>query len=108
MRSAILAAVLLTASSASAQTVWQMNAAYQNQFNQAQQSAAPYYCAPAYRPYYAPRYVAPISRYSRDYDYGVSRWSTEQDQLREMRKANFTLRMMEWDLQDMANEKRFR
>ena len=105
MRSALIAALILTASSASAQNIWQMNAAYQGQINQAQQSAAmPYYYAPVYRPYYAPRYAAPISRY----DYGVSRWSTEQDQLREMRKANLTLRMMEWDLQDMANEARFR
>jgi len=105
MKYALLAVVLLVTSSTSAQNIWQMNAAYQGQINQAQQSAAmPYYYAPVYRPYCAPRYVAPISRY----DYGVSRWSTEQDQLREMRKANLTLRMMEWDLQDMANEARFR
>lgn len=100
MRSAIVIVMLLASSPASAQNIWQMNAAYQGQINQAQQSAAmPYYYAPAYRSYYAPRYVAPVGRY------GLSRWSVEQDQLREMRQANFTLRMMEWDLQDMANRR---
>lgn len=109
MRSLLTIAILLIASSASAQNMWQMNAAIQNQYNQAYQSTWPAYgYAPAYRPYVAPRYVAPryvapISRYSDDFDYGISRWSAEQDQLREMRKMNRTLRTMEWDLQDIAS-----
>lgn len=52
MRHLILTALLLTASSASAQDLWRMNAAYQNQFNNAYRPYS-YGYAPAYRPVYA-------------------------------------------------------
>jgi hypothetical protein len=54
MRSIILA--LLLATPASAQNIWQMNNAYQNQFNNA-------YAQP-YVPVYTPRYYAPVRTYS--------------------------------------------
>jgi hypothetical protein len=79
-----------------------MNNAYQNQFNNA-------YAQP-YVPVYTPRYYAPVrtyssNRYLRSLDYStydMNRWAAEQDQLREMRKMNRTLQLMEWDLQDAA------
>jgi len=103
MRSIILA--LLLATPASAQNIWQMNNAYQNQFNNA-------YAQP-YVPVYTPRYYAPVrtyssNRYLRSLDYStydMNRWAAEQDQLREMRKMNRTLQFMEWDLQDAARRR---
>ena len=103
MRSIILA--LLLATPASAQNIWQMNNAYQQQFNNA-------YAQP-YVPVYTPRYYAPVrtyssNRYLRSLDYStyeLNRWAAEQDQLREMRKMNFTLQQMEWDLQDAARRR---
>lgn len=59
MRFLLFAAIALTASTASAQNMWQMNAAYQHQFNTSQASAwAPYYAPRPYyrRPVYAPVY----------------------------------------------------
>ena len=55
------AALVLCAPVANAQTMWQMNAAYQNQINRAQAMAQPYYYAgwyaPSYRPLYRPAYA---------------------------------------------------
>jgi hypothetical protein len=76
MRTLIVAAALLFASTASAQNMWQMNAAYQNQINTAQQAAWTPYYAPVYpvyapyRPIYSPRYYGPISQraFQRDFD----------------------------------------
>ncbi len=95
MRFLLLAAVALTASTASAQSMWQMNAAYQNQFNMAQASAWPVY-APVYvapRPFY--RGYAPL--YSSDF-YRQGLFLEQQDQTRQLRQMNRTLRFMEWDL----------
>lgn len=100
-----IAILLLLATPASAQNIWQMNAAYQNQFNNA-------YAQP-YIPVCTPRYYAPVrpftsNRYLRSLDYStydMNRWSAEQDQLREMRKMNRTLQLMEWDLQDAARRR---
>lgn len=97
MRSLLAVAVVLFASSASAQNMWQMNAAYQNQFNSAYQSAAmPYY----YRGYgygygsYSPIYSPSLQRQALLYE--------QQDQTRQLRRMNWTLQLMEWDLQDAA------
>lgn len=102
MRSLLIAGIVLVASSASAQNMWQMNAAYQNQINTAQASAWPVY-APVYvapRPYYGYR---PIYRggYLSDFDRRQAVLEA-QDQTRQLRRMNRTLQFMEWDLQDAA------
>ncbi len=74
MRHLILTALLLTASTASAQDLWRMNSAYQNQINRAQRSAYGYGGGYGYRTY-APRYVAPayVER-----DFGASNFYRQQ------------------------------
>ena len=104
MRSILFAAIVLVASSANAQSIWQMNAAYQNQINQAQQSAAwPVYgygYAPVYRPaYVAPRYVAPrtYGYYGGDF-YRSQALFEQQRQTRELRSIDNTLQNMQLDM----------
>lgn len=95
------AALVLCASSANAQTMWQMNAAYQNQYNSAFQSAAmPYYYAPAYRPIYRPAFRGSYGLP----DYGTPRdiyrqqmISEQQRQTRALRSIDNALRNMEID-----------
>lgn len=88
MRSLLAVVVVLVASSASAQNVWQINAAYQNQINSAQ--------AAAWRPYYAPVYVAPRPYYGHPvyapvYDDGYY----GDDTAFEIRRLNDTLKFNE-------------
>lgn len=95
MRHLILTAVLLTASSASAQDLWRMNAAYQNQFNNAYPSYGYGY---GYRPMYAaPRYAAP-RYYGNDMLYRQQMLGEQQRQTRALRSINNTLQNMELDM----------
>lgn len=100
MRALLFSVIVLFASAAQAQTIWQMNAAYQNQINTAQQAAMPVYgygygygYAPAYRSYH-PYYSTNLQRQALLYE--------AQNQTRALRQMNRTLRYMEWDLQDAA------
>lgn len=105
MRFLITATVLVViVQVAHAQNIFQMNAAVQNQFNAAQQSAWPVY-PPAY-----PRHMAPhratfrFDYYGGDF-YRQGMLLEQQDQTRQLRRMNRTLQMMEWDLQDAARRR---
>ena len=92
MRTLLLLALL--ASSARAQTVWQINAAYQNQINAAQQSAAfPYYYAPVRPLYVAPRY----RYYGGDLYRSQSLWEMQR-QTRALRSIDNSLQNIDFDL----------
>jgi hypothetical protein len=95
MRSALVSLLVLCASSAHAQNIFQMNAAVQNQYNMAQQSVAlPYYYAPTYRPYYvAPRRF----NYYGDF-YRTQAIFEQQRQTRALRSIDNTLQNMELDM----------
>lgn len=87
MRSLLAAFIVLFASTANAQNIWQMNAAYQNQINSAQAAAWPVY-APVYvapRPYYGRPVYAPV--------YGGGYYS--DDTAFEIRQLNNTLQFNE-------------
>ena len=97
MRHLILTALLLTASSASAQNMWQMNAAIQNQYNNAYPSYG-YGYGYGYRPMYAaPRYAAP-RYYGNDMLYRQQMLGEQQRQTRALRSINNTLQNMELDM----------
>ncbi len=92
MRTLLLLAIL--ASPASAQSVWQINAAYQNQINVAQQSAAmPYYYAPVRPLYVAPRY----RYYGNDLYRSQSLWEMQR-QTRALRSIDNSLQNIDFDL----------
>jgi len=102
MRHLILAALLLTASTASAQDLWRMNSAYQNQINRAQRSAYGYGYgggyAPAYRPVYvAPRYTVP-RMYNTGTVYGQQRMFEEMNQTNALRGIERNLRDIEFQM----------
>jgi hypothetical protein len=103
MRFLLTAAIVLCATAAHAQNMFQMNNWMQNQYNGAYRAAQPYYAYPAYRPYrsYGMR---PI--YSPNLDRQQLIWE-EQNQTRELRQMNRTLQFMEWDLQDAAQARRW-
>jgi uncharacterized protein YijF (DUF1287 family) len=95
MRSALVSLLVLCASSAYAQNIFQMNAAVQNQYNMAQQSVAlPYYYRPVYRPLYAPRR---FDYYGGDF-YRTQAIFEQQRQTRALRSIDNTLQNMELDL----------
>lgn len=98
MRTLLLLAALLACESAHAQGMWQMNAAYQNQFNQAYAAAyRPYYYAPAYYPRYAPSY-APVYAPSGGYNSNASRSNFYQmQQTLELQDMNRTLWQIEFN-----------
>lgn len=97
MRHLILTALLLTASSASAQNMWQMNAAIQNQYNNAYPSYG-YGYGYGYRPMYAaPRYAAP-RYYGNDMLYRQQMIFEQQRQTRALRSIDNTLQNMELDM----------
>ena len=99
MRTLITLALLLTASTASAQNMWQMNSAIQNQYNNAYPSYGyGYGYRPTYRPVYAaPRYSAP-RYYGNDMLYRHQLISEQQDQTRALRSIDNTLQNMELDM----------
>lgn len=102
MRLFLFLLLVVVASSAQAQSLWQMNAAYQNQINSAQMAANPYGYgygygyAPTY-PVYRPYYSTNLQRQALLYE--------AQNQTRALRQMNRTLRYMEWDLQDAARRR---
>ena len=92
MRHLILTALLLTASSASAQDLWRMNAAYQDQLNNAYRPYG-YGYAPAYRPVYAaPRF------YNTGTVYGQQRMFEEMEQTRALKNINRSLEGIEFQM----------
>lgn len=102
MRLFLAAAVaILVAPSAHAQNIFQMNAAVQQQYNNAYQSAwpvyAPTYYARPYRPLYRGGYLD-------DFDRRQIAIESQQQTL-EMRRMNRTLQFMEWDLRDAARRR---
>lgn len=99
MRTLITLALLLTASSASAQNMWQMNSAIQQQYNNAYPSYGyGYGYRPTYRSVYtAPRYSAP-RYYGNDILYRHQLISEQQDQTRALRSIDNTLQNMELDM----------
>lgn len=95
MRPILFASIVLLASSAHAQSIWQMNAAYQNQINAAQQAAAlPYYYAPARTFYVAPRRYG---YYGGDF-YRTQAIFEQQRQTRALRSIDNTLQNMSLDM----------
>jgi len=97
MRHLILTALLLTASSASAQDLWRMNAAIQNQYNNAYRPYS-YGYAPAYRPVYAaPRYTVP-RMYNTGTVYGQQRMFEEMNQTNALRGIERNLRDIEFQM----------
>lgn len=98
MRPLLFSALVLIASTASAQNMHQMNAAYQNQFNNAFQSAWTPYYAPRYYGGYRPYYGSP---YGSSFQQRAMALEAE-NQTRQLRRMNRTLQFMEWDLQDAA------
>lgn len=85
MRSFFFVVILVFCHASHAQNIWQMNRAYQNQINQAQWMARPYYFS-AYRPYYAaPQYYGPVG-------YG---FYDDFDTAWEVRQLNQTIREIE-------------
>lgn len=96
MRSLLFLAIVLLASTASAQNIFQMNAAYQNQINQAQQSAAWPAYGYGYAPAYRPAYVAPrrYGSYGGDFYRSQSLWE-QQRQTRALRSIDNSLQMMQ-------------
>lgn len=92
MRTLIIAALLLTASTASAQSMWQMNAAIQNQYN----NAYPAY-GYGYRSFYRPVYAAP-RYYGNDMLYRQQMIGEQQRQTRALRSIDNTLQNMELDM----------
>lgn len=99
MRSALIAAFLLVASSAAGQNVWQMNAGIQNQYNSAFNQAFP----PRY--YYGGGYG--YGGYGvRNYRIGSPAWfdrqreiSALEDQAWELQRINRNLQWMQMDQQ---------
>ena len=107
MRPLIFASLVLIASTASAQNMFQMNAAYQNQFNNAYRSASPYYGGGYYAPYYAPARVAPVARLYRPGGpiratqrsfYQSDRLFAEQLEIQELRNINSSLNDIEFQM----------
>lgn len=94
MRTLILAALLLAASTASAQNIWQMNAAIQNQYNNAYPAYGYGY---GYRPFYRPVYAAP-RYYGNDMLYRQQMIFEQQRQTRALRSIDNTLQNMELDM----------
>lgn len=123
MRALLFSVIALFASAAQAQNIFQMNAAYQNQINQAQQSAAwpayapGYYATPyySYAPRYAPRYATPIRSYSsnrhlRSLERSYQRSDMETDRFLnqlEMRRQTRALRDIDNTLQNMQINQMF-
>jgi hypothetical protein len=100
MRHLIITALLLTASTASAQDLWRMNSAYQNQINRAQRSAYGYgygggysYGYRAYRPapVYAPRFR----------DDGMSAFNAQQS-LFQQRQQTFEMQNQTEELRNIS------
>ncbi len=100
MRTLLLLAALLACESAHAQGMWQMNAAFQNQFNQAYAAAyRPYYYAPAYYPRYAPAYSSYTPNYGYTSPSGYNFWAQEaaNQEAFQLRQMNFTLQNIEFN-----------
>lgn len=100
MRALLFTIAVLVASAAHAQNMWQINSMYQGQINAAQQSAAlPYY----YGYGYAPRYYGRGYSYPRYYGgsdfYRSGMLYEQQQQTRQLRRANLNLQAIQAELE---------